>query len=266
MMKILDTLKVRAVRLKLFKPGTEIYILSYPKCGRTWLRLLVGKAICDRFGLPEAQMIDTYGLTAVPGIRRTHFSHDYSSLLTGFRYDRMPTDKSEYAATKVIFLVRDVRDVLVSSYFQATKRINRFDGPISDFIRDDRFGARKIISYYNIWHRNQAVPRDFLLLRYELMHADPHAALTRTLECMEMDGLTPQLVADAVEFARFDNMKRLEKSGFFQDDKMKPGDEQDKESFKVRKGKVGGYEEYLNADDLAYIDQVIADLGCPFCS
>lgn len=262
--KIVDTVKARLIRIKLMKPHVDVYIISYPKCGRTWLRLLIGKAVCDRFNEPEEDMIDTYKITAVSGILRTHFSHDYSSILGAFPYDRMPTNKSDYADKKVIFIVRNIKDVLVSSYFQATKRTGKFEGDISQFIRSDKFGVKKIVTFYNLWHTNQHVPKDFLLLRYEAMHEDPHKALTQTLEFMEMDGVTAELVETAVSFAQFDNMKKLEASGFFSSDKMQPGNEQDKESFKVRKGVVGGYREYLNDDDIAYIDSIIAEMGCPF--
>lgn len=262
--QLYDAIKTSLIRLKINKPDAEVVIISYPKCGRTWLRLLVGKALCSHYNLPQEQMIDTYALTAVPGVLRTHFSHDFSSIIGGFAYNRMPSDKSEYAAKKVLFITRDIRDVLVSSYFQATKRTGRFNGPISEFVRSDKYGAKKIVTFYNLWYKNQSVPRAFLHLTYEAMHADPEKALTQTLQFMEMQGFTPELVHEAVEFARFDNMKKLEASGFFKDDKMQPGDQKDGESFKVRKGVVGGYRDYLDDADLAYIGQVITELGCPF--
>ena len=36
-------------------------------------------------------------------------------------------------------------------------------------------------------------------------------------------------------------------------------------SFKVRKGKVGGFREYLSEDDVAYVDAQIAALGAAGC-
>lgn len=264
MVQLYDWFKKQAIGLKLRKPGTQVYILSYPKSGRTWLRLLIGKAICDRYNLPESLMIDTYRLTSQAGLLRTHFSHDYSSILSGFPYDRMPTDKSEYANLKVLFVYREIKDVLVSSYFQATKRTGRFDGPISDFIRSDLYGVKKIVTFYNSWYEQQHVPQAFMSLSYEAMHANPQAALRQTLAFMGMTEIEEGLLETAVSFAAFNNMKKLETSGFFQDDKMRPADAKDAESFKVRKGKVGGYAEYLSPADIDYIDQTVAKMGCPF--
>jgi len=45
---------------------------------------------------------------------------------------------------------------------------------------------------------------------------------------------------------------------------MQPGDTNDEESYKVRKGKVGGYLEYLSQDDMNFINQVIKEAGHPF--
>ncbi len=264
MLNTYDWLKTAVIRRRINRPDAAVYVISYPKCGRTWLRLLIGKAICDQYGLPEEQMIDTYRITAVPDVLRTHFSHDFSSLKAGFPYNRLPADKSAYADSKVIFITRNVKDVLVSSYFQATKRIGKFQGNISEFIRSKRYGARKIVTFYNLWHTNQNVPEAFMHLRYEEMHADPEAALKQVLQFMELQNFDDALVRAAVEFSRFENMKKLEAKGFFRDEKMQPGQKSDTESFKVRKGKVGGYREYLSAADIAYVDGIIAETGCPF--
>ena len=50
------------------KPATETVVVSYPKCGRTWLRALVGKALVDHYGLPPARLLDTGGLAAMAGL------------------------------------------------------------------------------------------------------------------------------------------------------------------------------------------------------
>ena len=63
--------------------------------------------------------------------------------------------------------MRDPRDVLVSYYFQYTRRERvserandaQFDGTISDFIRQDIGALKSIVAFYNIWIRNRTVPR-----------------------------------------------------------------------------------------------------------
>jgi len=50
----------------------------------------------------------------------------------------------------------------------------------------------------------------------------------------------------------------------FQSKKLRPRDSHDEESFKVRKGKVGGYVDYLDPDDRAFVERVIRELGDPY--
>jgi hypothetical protein len=47
-------------------------------------------------------------------------------------------------------------------------------------------------------------------------------------------------------------MQKLEAAGAFDSKILHPGDVRDPESFKVRRGKIGGYCEYLSAEDQKY--------------
>lgn len=263
---MIKVLKSFVVRLKdeYRNHNTDAYIISFPNSGRTWLRILIGKALCEKFGFSDDIMIDTYKITSKAGILRTQFIHDYSSIIEDYNYFDLPTDKSEYAGKNIIFLVRDIRDVLVSHYFQATKRVGSFNGSISDFIRHDKYGVMKIITFYNIWYDNMSKPKGFLLVRYEDMHKDPEKITASALSFLGLDYIEEDVVRKAVEFASFSNLKNLEKEDYFQSDKIRPGDRRDNESYKVRKGIIGGYRSYLSESDMEYIDRLIQKLGCPF--
>lgn len=244
--------------------GTQAYILSYPKSGRTWLRALLGKALCDHYLLPEDELIDTYHLTHEAGLPGTRFSHDRTHLLVGLPYQWLPRHKRAYRNRQVLLLLRDPRDLIVSCYFQATKRIKVFRGTISDFIRSPRYGIEKYVRWANVWYAERNIPRAFLMLTYEDLHRAPHRSLRLTLDFLEARSVTDETVHAAVEYANFQNLKKLEKSDRFQSDVLRPSDSADPESFKVRKGQVGGYTEYLNESDVDYIDGVVRDRGCPY--
>ncbi|MCI0528819.1 MAG: sulfotransferase domain-containing protein [Nitrospira sp.] len=266
MLKSLSLAKYAANHLKTRyrHSKTDAYIVSFPKCGRTWLRVLIGKLLCEKFNLPDNIMLDTYRVTTAAGVLRTQVTHDSSAINVGYKYDQLPRDKRDYAGKKVIFLVRNIKDVLVSCYFQATKRIGGHPTSISDFIRSDNYGAKKIVTFYNIWYENRMVPEDFLLLRYEAMHTEPDEALIKTMKFLGLDEVERSLVETAIEFASFQNMKKMEEVGFFKQGIMRPKNIDDQESYKVRKGEIGGYSAYLSEEDISYIDQVIKELGCPF--
>lgn len=263
MINLISNLASR-VRVGYRRRQTDAYIVSFPKCGRTWLRVLVGKAICEKFNFADELLIDTYLITSKSGLLRTEVTHDHSSIIEGLRYHELSANKSEYKKKKVIFLVRGIKDVLVSCYFQATKRVGGYSGDISDFIRDDRFGVMKIITFYNIWHDNMSTPKDFLLIRYEDLHENPGKILSATLKFIGLDALEDDITRKAVEFAGFKNMRELEKADFFGRSSMRAGDNADEESYKVRRGVVAGYDSYLSSDDIEFIEEVTREKGCPF--
>ena len=69
---------------------------------------------------------------------------------------------------------------------------------------------------------------------------------------------------EALEFSRFENMQKLEAAGVFDSKILHPGDVRDPESFKVRRGKVGGYREYLSDEDLKYAADALRKLDPQF--
>ncbi len=262
----------KRVRRFLRKPHkhlrTDAYIVSFPKSGRTWLRVLIGKALCEKYNLPEAIMLRTEKVTSGAGILCTTFTHDLSSMKDRYEHYRLPTDKSKYAEKKVILLTRDIEDILVSCYFHATRRTKRKDklysGTLSDLIRSDRYGARKVISFYNIWHGQREVPKEFMLIRYEDMHEKTDEVLAQVLHFLGAKNIERHIIETAVQFASFNSMKKKERAGFFKHHSMKPRNTNDPESYKVRKGVVGGYKSYLSQEDIKYIDELKRELGCPF--
>jgi hypothetical protein len=239
-------------------------IVSYPKAGRTWLRALLGKALVDGYRLPPDLLLDTRVLTALAGLPVTSFMHDDAGMMRALPWQQLSRDKSTYAGKRVILLARDVRDTLVSAYFQATRRIGAFDGPIAAFVRDDRFGARKITAFYRAWYDARHVPAALLFMRYESIHADPAAALRRSLDFLGAREVTASTIAAAVEFSRFENLQRVEAEGRYDGPILRAEGNVDPEGFKVRRGKVGGFRDYLSDADVAWIDACVAESGCPF--
>ncbi len=213
-------------------------LVSFPKSGRTWLRV----------------MLDAAGLNI-------DYTHDFSGHRGQRHYSKLGSDKSAYKDRRVILLVRDPRDVVVSGYFQATKRLGVYSGPISEFIRDPKHGIEKIVIFNSEWLASAKVPRSFCLIQYEEMHARLAEVLERVIRFVNPSHPMPDLDG-IIEIGRFENMREKESRGEFAKTYggiLKPGDIADPESYKCRKSKVGGYDEYLSADDIAYCDQIMRD-------
>lgn len=244
----------------------DVYLISYPKSGRTWLRLLIGYAITKHYSLPEQE--DTLLLNTRkklhPDVPRIVVIHDDRPMLK--TPEELDTNKEKFKDKKVIFLTRDPRDVIVSSYFEMSRRGEIFGanpyeqrqavykGSLSDFIHRDIGGFDTIIRFYNIWAQNRTVPKGFLLVRYEDMKADAHKELRRTLDFLGLQDIRDDEIADAVAFASFDHMRQMEQDGYFQSAILKPADKKDNTSYKTRKGKIGGYREHLNDLEIAELN------------
>lgn len=254
----------RAIRDLRHHWRTRVYVVSFPKAGRTWLRVMLGRALTEAYQLPEDLLLDTYLLTRKAGVHATRLTHDGSSIIEGRSYRELSSDKRKYRHKSVILLVRDARDTVVSCFFQATKRVGRFDGTLSEFIRDERYGIEKILTFYNTWHKNLDVPRDCLVLHYEDVHQNPNKVLAETLAFVGAHDVEDEIIRSAVEYSTFDRMKDLEKTARWTSDIMRPGSGIDEEGLKVRRGVVGGYRDYLSEEDMQYVERAYEQHGWAF--
>lgn len=242
------------------KRKSKNLIVSFPKSGRTWLRMMINKSMVDEFSLKGADLLETYQITnKLSNVPNTHLIHDGSPHLKN--WDRIEQVKSRYRRKRVLFLVRDPRDIVVSNYFQSTKRSfdqrnNIFeDCTIQEFLSLDIGSLKSVVSYYNSWSRNRNTAKDFMLIRYEDLIDDTTYTLQRVLDYLHIP-VSHKTIVDAVNYSSFNNMKSMEKSDIF-GQRLKAGNPKDNESYKVRRGKVGGYVDYFNKEDLDYMNAYI---------
>jgi hypothetical protein len=238
---------------------TQVYVLSYPKCGRTWLRLMIGKALDEHYKLGAANPMELGRMHRLHrSIPRIWVTHEHAH-----RADTIETDKQRFRDKTVVFLVRDPRDVVVSMYFEASRRSALFSGDIGTFVRQRVGGLDAILDYYNAWSEAAQVPRRFTIVRYEDLHRTPAAELARVLDAMGL-AVGPRAIDAAIRFSTFDNMRKLEATNAFGSERLRPANAGDAESFKTRKGKVGGHTEYLTAADLDWVNARIQERLSPY--
>jgi Sulfotransferase domain len=251
--------------------GGHAIILSVPKSGRTWLRAFFCAYFCRRFGLEFTLRTGRYGL---PGFPRIVFSHDlFEHRTKGDRWDRLRgkylVPRRELNRAKVILLARDPRDCFVSLYLQLTRRdpnapVKLRGKTVSEMLRDEKFGVRAIINAMNDWINEFSGRDNFTLVRYEALRASPAEHFRDLLAALGESKPDGAIFQDALEFSRFENMQKLEAAGAFDSNILHPGDVRDPESFKVRRGKVGGYREYLSVEDQQYAAAALMDLDPRF--
>lgn len=229
----------------------DAFLISFPKCGRTWLRFALSQYFARTLALPlEPDLQTTFQVLP-------NFDRDPVRGLPAFRFSgRRPAlplilvshrgyNRHWFQDRPVVFLVRDPRDVVVSAFFHATRHKHRFSGTIGDFIEDDAQGLGSYIAYLNGWAAGLANARCHVT-SYERMSADPATELRRILLFL---GQLPdeQALAHAVETSSFGAMRNKEqKTGI-------PGhryDLRDRESLRMRRGKPGGFTDYLSPAEI----------------
>ncbi len=197
--------------------------------------------------------------------------------------------KHDPSKMNALFLYRDPRDCVVSRYFEITRRPLRrhrishkklgkgkrsekaSNSTLSEYIRrSDQYGIEYIVSHMNEWIRNKEQFRSFLSVSYEDLHAGAAIEVSKILNFLGIE-CSKTIVEESVEYSSFQNMRKIEMSGSGNLIKRYHGTfgrrhkESDPESFRIRKGKIGSFVEYLNVEDIQFSNDAMKLLDEFFC-
>lgn len=244
-------------------------LMSWGKSGRTWFRVMLSRFYQVHFGLPTEHMLEFDNYHRLdPRAPKVLFSHNNYMR----DYLRRWQSLEHFRGKRVVLLARDPRDVAVSQYFQwqyrmlPRKKELNFYPPhgagvdIFEFVSNPDCGIPRIVEYFNGWAR--AIPMmgdNLLVLRYEDMRVDPATALSAAVRFTGSPG-TPEEIEAARDYADYENMKKREatREGMrASGQRVRPGDESNPDSFKVRRGKIGGYRDYFTPEQRAKVDAMV---------
>jgi hypothetical protein len=127
-----------------------------------------------------------------------------------------------------------------------------------DFVRYSDIGLPFLIEYENDWARNIAALPQGLMVKYEELRGHPVPTLLKIVSHMGAD-FSEEEVRQAVEWGSFDNLRKLETSGTFSQGGMKLVRAGDPSTYKVRRGKVGGYREDFEPEQVAELEALVRD-------
>ena len=187
----------------------DTFLVSYPRSGNTWTRFLIANLVYPQENVSFANIerlipdCEAHSSRYMKSISRPRFikSHEYFD----HRYRR------------VIYVVRDPRDVAVSYYhFQRKYRQIHDSYPLAQYIGD--FVAGRLSSAdWGTWGQNvgswlvRQREAEFLLLRYEDMVADPARELARIARFLNIQAKAGA-IAIAIERSSADRMRELERA------------------------------------------------------
>lgn len=246
-------------------------VVSFGKSGRTWVRVMLSRLYQLEFGLPEGTLLEFGNYhRANPAVPRVLFTHD--NYLRDYTGDL--ASKRAYRDERVVLLVRHPGDVAMSQYFQWKHRMRPHKVLLNDYppagseVTPYEFmmgpsGLTKVIDFMNEWARGFDEVDRGLILRYEDMRADTSAELRRLAGFFGLEP-APGTLAQVVDYASVENMKQREADALSASDRLRPGDPDNPDSFKTRRAKVGGYQDYFDDQELSVIETRIADLNPRF--
>jgi hypothetical protein len=173
--------------------ASDVFIASYPRSGSTWLRFLLFEILADRPA--EFETVDR----AVPDVGKHHQA--WQLLPGGGRLIKThETYRSKY--TKAIYLVRDIRDVVISEHaFLGGWRL--YDKGLDDFIVPFLDGK---VNGYGSWHKHVnswidsglAENGHLLVVGFEDMRSDTDGELEKILNFLGV-GVDLEMIRTAVD-------------------------------------------------------------------
>lgn len=222
----------------------DLYLVSFPKSGITWLMYLMANINLKMSGI-ERRATFLNVETLIPDIHATKQIKEEILPFPGCRIIKSHSTYNPYY-NRIIYLVRDPRDVMVS-YYHFAKNLNMFNGDISGFIHSKEFGIELWCHHIESWFSDIIASQYINFIRYEDLKVDAGSILSHIYTLLGYE--LPESVLDhAVKNSTFDIMKKDEEYYSRLNLTLNP-------EFKfVRKGKAGSYKEELTDDDIQFIN------------
>ena len=231
---------------------SDVLLVSYPKSGSTWLRMLLAEALTGHEGdfdsiRSSVPPIGHHGAAQalLPGSGRLIRSHEI-------------LDPSyPISAQRVVYLLRDPRAVAVS-FFHHSLRMGSYSGDLDSFCRDFVAGC---IGDLGPWkcHVELALDRAeyqegrVLLVRYEDLVADTEGQLLRIVAFLGVD-VPLATVRQAVEHNAAARMREKEQQSTFLAGRGDPSETL------VRAGAAPGWRKEMSPAAQAFIDDDMGEL------
>lgn len=200
---------------------SDVYLVSYPKSGNTWMRYLLAYAIWPEIDNPDlkemARLIPSYDLD-IDKKAMLDMNSPCNKLENRIIKEHFPYNKiARKYANRVIYLCRDGRDAVIS-YWHFINQVRGTNIKFNDFIRESATHS------FGPWHDHVQqwldAPVNKVIIRYEDMQSDPSECLKKALDFLNIER-DEGVIRSAVERSTFDSMQRLEKNKGFNLDMLR---------------------------------------------
>lgn len=186
----------------------DAFLVSYPRSGNTWMRFLLG----------QAKLNQPLDLESIESVIPDIYIHSNSELLSVPRPRVMKSHEMyDNRYPKVIYLVRDPRDVAISFYFwRKKKRFFEERGLNVSLTTYLHQFVEKEIAFFAAWDEHvqswmtqkSLLGDTLLIMRYEDIEQSPKEALRRAVKFLDWE--IPDTKLDfAVKHSVADRMRRV---------------------------------------------------------
>jgi estrone sulfotransferase len=228
----------------------DVFVVSYPRSGNTWVRFLLANLIQYETRKP----VDFFSVhKVIPGMDKDFHIRTLNKLPP----PRLISTHRLYTSgfQRVIYILRDGRDVAVSYYLYMSGK-KRFEGSFLDFLTKRDLSPCLWHEHVETWlqHTDHC---DLLLVRYESLLASPETELHRmaTFAGLPVDEQRLQWSVSSSAFGAMQSLER-EKGRLF---------DSDQELQFVRKGTKGQWRNHFDADHKqvfkSYANSTLLKLG-----
>jgi hypothetical protein len=185
----------------------DLYLVEFPKSGVTWLSFLIANTSL-LLGGDRGRNVTFFNLNDfVADIEVNRHLNPAPSSPLGFRVIKSHAPYNRFYS-KVIYLVRDPRDVM-ASYWHFLTSLGFYTGSLAAMLDDRRYGIASWCQHVSSWLENAAPSQSVMVLKYEDLLVDTAGQLTRIYRLLGPD-LPGEIAALAVERSGIDRMREEE--------------------------------------------------------
>lgn len=215
----------------------DVFLVSYPKSGNTWMRFVLSNLLKKS----SDETIDFH--SAIDYVPELSVHNEKVNQLERPRIIKSHETYNKLFP-KVVYLIRDPRDVYVSYYHYLLKRLPP-GTTFKEFLRMDDLHPSRWHIHVKSW-QNQPGVRVF---KYETLLENPVEEVLKITEYIGLDKDSADVEA-AVKASSFDKMKEIEnKNGRpFKDEEAKK-----LATPFMRKGQKGDWKSYFSEDDIRFL-------------
>ena len=225
------------IKNKLFKLKTNKLIISYPKSGRTWLYEIL-KLYAYKLFKEQNNHQQTFIKIQNTIIK---FDHDCGDWVP-YPYKNLNLKNKNIEKLKKIILIRDPREIIVSSWHHLTFREKIYNKGINKFIEDEYLGISKIVSFYNLLDKH--LSSKSLIINYEDLCNNTFEEVKKVIFHFEIE-IKNNLIIECIDDCSFNKLQSNEISN---------KKNIDKKALKFREGIVGNFRKDLSSENISFIN------------